>query len=552
MSAIKLTVREVLEDACFEQAELVAGDKGLDNIVRWVHIMEVTNIDNLLNGSELILSTGVGWRDFKGACVSYFQQLIDAGVAALCIELVKYANSIPQEMLELANEHRIPLIVFHQEVRFIDISQVMNKRLVNTQYRILSDLEDFSSKLNQVMLLPNACHRVLKLIHQYLRVQVIYIPHNSEDITFLPLPNKNEQQKLVATIEADKENRVINRNKQFIATDQSYVGQSVQAMDVKFADIIFFTRYQAITEYELLVLDRCANAISQDLIRAFYLEEQRKQKKQQWIYEWISGSYKEEDIIQYLSSLDATINPNGAVVCVCRLHALMHDDNQSYHIAVFRNVLQKYGFFLVSLYDQKQFVFVLVNVRTQCDWKLRLEKVIRHIANMNLYKLDTTPYAWLGVGKLTEDIHEIQESYQSALEALAIQNQAKIKDKIFYEDLHIYRLVASLNKAICLEDYIQEYLGEVLDYDEAHNSDLLYTLQKYLECNGSKNDAAKRLYVVRQTLYHRLSKLKELLGADFMEPAKRSTIEFLIHAYRYQYPNHEQQVLKSVVKEGNA
>ncbi|MGN8646779.1 PucR family transcriptional regulator [Gracilibacillus sp. HCP3S3_G5_1] len=551
MTAVNLTVREVLDESCFESAELIAGERGLDRVVRWVHIMEVTNVDNLLNGSELILSTGVGWRDSNGSCVAYFKQLIEAGVAALCIELVKYTNTIPADMIKMANEHDIPLIVFHKEVRFVDISQVINKRLVNNQYRILSDLEDFSSKLNQVMLLPNAFHRVLKLIHQYLQVQVIYIPHNSEEIIFLPLQQKKEQKKLLALIEADKEKRVINRNKQFISPDQSYVGQSIQAMDVKFAEIIFFPKYKNISEYELLVLDRCANAISQDLIRAFYIEEQRKQKEQQWIYEWLNETYKEEEINQYLNSLEATIKPNGAVVWICRLHALIHDNNQSYHIAVFRNVLQKYGFFLVSLFDQKQFIFILVNVRSQTDWKSRLKKVIQQLGKMNLYNLTEIPYAVFGIGKLTEDIHLIKESYHTALEALNIQNQAKIKNRIFYEDLHIYRLVFSLNNVICLEDYIHEYLGKVLDYDESHNSDLLYTLQIYLECNGSKNDAAKRLYVVRQTLYHRLSKLKELLGADFMEPEKRSIIEFLIHAYRYQRPINEDNVtVRRMMKKG--
>ena len=40
-------------------------------------------------------------------------------------------------------------------------------------------------------------------------------------------------------------------------------------------------------------------------------------------------------------------------------------------------------------------------------------------------------------------------------------------------------------------------------------------------CNGSKKETAEQLYVVRQTLYHRLEKLEELLGTDFMASPKR-------------------------------
>ncbi|MCT2535363.1 PucR family transcriptional regulator [Aquibacillus koreensis] len=539
MASLPLTVREVLQNKCFEGAKVIAGEKGLDHAVRWVHIMEVTHVDKLLNGSELILSTGVGWRDFQTTSVAYLKQLIKARVAALCIELVKYANEIPEEMINLANKHDLPIIVFYKEVRFIDITQSINNQLMNNQYKILADLEDFSRKLNHTMLLPNAFHRVLKLIHQYLGVQVIYLSKTKEETIFVPLQHEMEQKKLLATVEKHKEKRLINSNKQYIAPNGLYVGQPVQALDHKFADLIIFPKYKNVTEYELLVLDRCANAISQDLVRIFYLEEQKKQQEQQWVQEWLKGECSKDEIHQYLSSLDAQLKPQGAVVCLCRFNQVIDRSNHSYFIAVFRNVLQSYGYYLISFYDQKQFVFIFINQRSLTDWKMRLQKAIDHINRMDMYETIASKHALFGVGKITEDMEAITASYDAAKEALHIQNQAKIKDKIFYEDLHVYRLVSSLNNTVNLDDYMNEYLGAVVTYDQAHNSELLYTLQIFLESNGSKNEAAKRLFVVRQTLYHRLDKLKELLGEDFMMPEKRVTIELLLHAYRYHNPSVE-------------
>ncbi|MDL4842225.1 PucR family transcriptional regulator [Aquibacillus rhizosphaerae] len=536
MGSFQLTIREVLKNKCFENAKVVAGEKGLDNVVRWVHIMEVTNIDKLLNGSELILSTGIGWKDFQKTSIDYFEQLIRAKASGLCIELVKYANEIPKELIELANKHNLPIIVFYEEVRFIDITQNMNTQLMNNQYKILADLEEFSRKLNHTMLLPNAFKRVLKLINQYLNVQVIYLSKTKEETIFVPLQHEMEQNKLVQSVKKNKGKRLINRNKQFIAPDGSYVGQPVQALDHKFADLIIFPKYKHASEYELLVLDRCANAISQDLVRIFYMEEQRKQKEQQWVYEWLNGEYKTEEIEQYISSLDSTLKPNGATVCICRLNQVLDDSKHSYFLAIFRNVLQKYGYFLISLYDHKQFTFIFINQRSLSDWKERLQKTINHVNQMELYKKQTHDSALFGIGKMTRELQSIPQSYETAKEAIKIQNQAKIENEIFYENLHIYRLVSSLSKSINLTDYIHEYIGPVIEYDESHNSELLYTLQVFLESNGSKNDAAKRLYIVRQTLYHRLDKLKELLGDDFMDATKRATIEFSLHSYRYMNP----------------
>ncbi|MFP3846118.1 helix-turn-helix domain-containing protein, partial [Priestia filamentosa] len=50
---------------------------------------------------------------------------------------------------------------------------------------------------------------------------------------------------------------------------------------------------------------------------------------------------------------------------------------------------------------------------------------------------------------------------------------------------------------------------------------------------GAKKETAEQLHIVRQTLYHRLDRLYELIGRDFMEPYKRQAIEASISAYEY-------------------
>ncbi|MTW87440.1 hypothetical protein F3157_17565 [Virgibacillus dakarensis] len=62
---------------------------------------------------------------------------------------------------------------------------------------------------------------------------------------------------------------------------------------------------------------------------------------------------------------------------------------------------------------------------------------------------------------------------------------------------------------------------------------MLTTLESFLDNNGSYKLAAKQLFVVRQTLYHRIKKIQEILGDDFLDSPRRLSIEFSIKAYRY-------------------
>ncbi|MFZ0371458.1 MAG: helix-turn-helix domain-containing protein, partial [Halobacillus sp.] len=78
------------------------------------------------------------------------------------------------------------------------------------------------------------------------------------------------------------------------------------------------------------------------------------------------------------------------------------------------------------------------------------------------------------------------------------------------------------------------YLEPIIQDDLKHNANLLETLRVYLSCTGSKKETADRVFVVRQTLYHRLEKLEKLLGSDFMESEKRQVLEFALLANEYQ------------------
>ena len=51
-----------------------------------------------------------------------------------------------------------------------------------------------------------------------------------------------------------------------------------------------------------------------------------------------------------------------------------------------------------------------------------------------------------------------------------------------------------------------EYIQHIIEYDRKHNSKLVETLKVYLHTNGQKKDTSERLFIVRQTLYHRLEK----------------------------------------------
>jgi DNA-binding PucR family transcriptional regulator len=60
----------------------------------------------------------------------------------------------------------------------------------------------------------------------------------------------------------------------------------------------------------------------------------------------------------------------------------------------------------------------------------------------------------------------------------------------------------------------ERLLSPVLDYDAAHNAELLSTLQSFLACDGSWSACASRMYVHVNTVRYRIGRIEELTGRD--------------------------------------
>ncbi|MFP3125724.1 PucR family transcriptional regulator ligand-binding domain-containing protein [Ectobacillus funiculus] len=520
---VKLSMHEILENKYFKDAKVIAGKSGLHRPVRWVHVLEVTSIENLLSGNELILSTGIGWKGDKEVFGSLVQQSIDANAAGLCIELGPYISTVPQEVIELADSHDFPLIVFFKEVRFIDITQEIHSLLIKKHYQILSDLEEYSNRLNQLLLSSNPQQKILQLLHVHLKMTVFYIS-NQGKVQVISKKTPEEQDRIFQILKGDK-----------IPQHMNIAHQPVQALNQTFADLFIISESEAITEFESLVLDRSAIALAQSLLRELYVEEQRKAKEAEWVGCWLEGGHSNEQIHRYLSELEPNLKPNGCMVLLCKADNLDKVISEFTYLKVyFRSIFEQRGIFLLSHLQKNQMVFVLINNWKTDDFKRRVQEGVDCLRESEFIKKQKFSRLEFSVGKLINHLNDVKNSYHTAKETLNIREKMPNQlGNYFYEDLYIFRLVLAANEQGVLREFISDYLGPVLLHDQQNNGELLKTLKIYLQCKGAKKETAEQLHIVRQTLYHRIERLYELIGRDFMEPYKRQAIEVAISAYEY-------------------
>lgn len=519
-----MTMKDVLTRKYLKDAVLIAGQAGLNRLVKWVHCMEVTQVSHLLKGHELVLTTGLGWNGCEETLHSFVEQLIRSNVAGLCVELGVHARHIPDPVLTLADKHNFPLIVFREEVPFVEITQDIHSLIINQQYALISNLEVYSQELNKILLTIDHYEPILKSLHNHLRVQV-FLKIHEYDIYTVPRLKEPKGAYEKAQVQLKEANGNVMQ-------------QSIRILGENYAQLIISSKERLLTEYDALIMDRTVTALTQHLLRDLYIEEKKLSEGTQWMTDWLNGQINEEEIFDQLSYRNLTDQLMGGVVCICKQKPPFKKNrakiDSTYFKMLFRTVFEQQGFYLFTLEVKNQLVFILGDMRANVEWKHRVQSALNRMKQLDGAGRNRLGNISIAVGKYVANLYTINRSYETAKEAMLLQDMYK-KDTLsfFYQDLHMYRMLSIIDKNSNFKEIIYEHLGPVIEYDKKYNGELLPTLKTYLACNGSKQETSKQLYIVRQTLYHRLEKLEKLLGADFMQVNKRLPLELMVFAYDY-------------------
>lgn len=121
----------------------------------------------------------------------------------------------------------------------------------------------------------------------------------------------------------------------------------------------------------------------------------------------------------------------------------------------------------------------------------------------------------VGCGKLTQSIRCLWKSYNQARSIQRLQNNSKLDNPvIFYSDMGIYKLLMGIEDHEILEEYYEKTILPLIEYDIKNDSDLAIVLRSYLKHNGSVKETSDELFVHRNTINYKLSKISEILGLD--------------------------------------
>ncbi|MFF9282589.1 helix-turn-helix domain-containing protein [Streptomyces griseosporeus] len=139
----------------------------------------------------------------------------------------------------------------------------------------------------------------------------------------------------------------------------------------------------------------------------------------------------------------------------------------------------------------------------------------------------------IGVSAPCDSVDDIPHHYQEARRALDVRRHSRERyGTSFFDELGLYRILGPGSGHRELETFVQEWLGQLIDYDSRHHATMVETLSRYFDCGGNYDETADSLAIHRSTLRYRLQRIRDISGHDLANVEDRLNLQVATRVWK--------------------
>lgn len=191
---MSITCHDLLKLNSFRHIKLVAGEAGLYRTVTWPYTGTTSSVSQWLHGGELLFITGAGLDVSDEGLELLLEECLDKHLAGLVIITGdKYIRSIPNSLIEYAENNAFPLFSMPWKLRLIDVTREIisaitvsddyNKKLSSFTEMLIFSKESDESSLRDLANLYGIPIRKLNFIFS---ISIQKHPEESKNYSIVP------------------------------------------------------------------------------------------------------------------------------------------------------------------------------------------------------------------------------------------------------------------------------------------------------------------------------------------------------------------------------
>lgn len=115
------------------QMNLIAGEMGMSNIVKWVHSVEDITVADYLKGYELVFTTGIGNLGDSERLLKFAERLKENNSSGLVINIGPYIHNVPKELIDYCNSNDFPLFTVPWKVKLVELTRCFCEKIIDSE-----------------------------------------------------------------------------------------------------------------------------------------------------------------------------------------------------------------------------------------------------------------------------------------------------------------------------------------------------------------------------------------------------------------------------------
>ena len=493
---------------------IVAGEDNIDRQIGWVHSGEIPDIARFLSGGEVLLTAATGLGQNGADPKRYITELAAAGAVGVIVELGRTFKELPTEMVREAERLGLLVAVLESEVPFVAVTRSVHTAILNEQHEAQERATRIGDEFSQLLLDGAQIPEMLDLLAERLQNPVVLEDGSRHVVAFghgrgsvAPLlrewqhhSRRGHQGEAVGVQTAESEPRCL--------------WTSVALRGEIWGRLHVLELESPLDPVTRLALGRAASNIALYLLaeRDAYLSDTAEQSLVSDAAQ--RDNFSGEEFLARATGLGVDLGDELVAIVITEAEEVGEQGADGSTQALAQRVREafRHALWPSVVGSMSGQILAVASATPKGGMRTKLTALISRLGD------DGIPCR-LGVSRPTR-ASLLRRAYAEAQTAHELGPATSTTGDVYhYSELVLHRLLGPLAKGgPQLANFVESELGELIAYDDEHRSDLLNTLDVYLQNNGSKAAAAQALYLQRRSIYYRLDKIEELLGRS-IDPA---------------------------------
>lgn len=553
-----ININDILKTKTFENSVVIAGRKGLSNLVKTITVAETPDAANWLHGNELVCTSGFFMSNLSVTqAVNWVKSLSENKAAALAIKTSRFLGEVPEQVMSFANSNKFPLISLPDDITWQTIIETVINLINDHKALQLQHAKKIHEKLTQLVLDENNISKITQTFSDLLGHPIIVEDGKLNLITFaIPTSLEDIQKQNSKSYIQQRTNdyfrkgllnsnyykQVLTYRKKEILKNSLHnsidtVTFPVLASDILYGFITLIEVEKKLLPTDIVSLEYGANAIALMLQKKSIEVNNRYKKEQETAQKLINGPLYQSTIdniypINWSSPIVVVLVQAAIENSVQGLFEFKHP-KQIIEEIIRKSIRKTFGECIVG-YEKNLFTIIvpLQNNQTK-ETKSKLKKTME----LCLYTLShqfPSLNINIAIGGVYSSRTKIKKSYEDAKITLEfMKNIPSIGPISSFELVGIYRLINNICNYEFLKSFVDYYLADLIEHDKKNNDILSETLQTFLQLEGNITATAKELFVHPNTISYRMRKIKSILGNNFDNHQYRISLLLALEINRY-------------------